>query len=148
MPERILIKLRNVVAGFCLAAITIASGCDSGPKLVPISGQVKIDGKPLERGVVTVWVKGHRPSYGVLNSEGRFSLSTHKDGDGCPVGEFPVTITAEHGGKGDSMKYYAPKRYKDPALSKLDIKVDQPRDDWEINLTWAGDSHTGPWIER
>lgn len=140
--------LRKRVAWLMAGAVVFAVGCDSGPKLIPISGQVKIDGKPLERGVVTVWVKDYRPCYGVLNSEGRFALTTHKDGDGCPVGEFPVTVTSEASGKGDIMKYFAPKRYKDPAQSGLTIKVEEPRDDMEINLTWVGDPHGKPFIEQ
>jgi hypothetical protein len=132
--------------GIC--TLVIAIGCDSGPKLIPISGRVTIDGKPLEMGAVTVWVKDYRPSYGMIDKDGRFELMTHKPGDGCPVGEFPVTVTSETASKADVMTYFVPMRYKDPAQSKLSILVEQPRNDWEIELTWKGDPHGGTYSEK
>jgi hypothetical protein len=131
----------------CLIACAVAcvGGCDSGPKLVPISGRVTIDGKPLERGAMTVWVAGYRPSCSAIGKDGRFALTTHKTGDGCPVGDFAVTVTSETSTKGDIMTYDVPLRYKDPVQSKLRIQADQPCDDWEINLNWAGDPHGGPY---
>src|SRR5437868_2112999 len=78
-----------------LMGCLLVAGCNSGPTLIPVSGQVKIDGKPLEQGVVMVWVKDHRPACGAIGKDGRFELMTHKPGDGCVVGEFPVTVTSE-----------------------------------------------------
>jgi hypothetical protein len=130
----------------CLICCLIVSGCDSGPKLIPVSGQVKIDGKPLEMGVVMVWVKDHRPACGAIGKDGLFQLMTHSPGDGCVVGEHPVTVTSETGLKGDATQFFIPERYKDPKQSELNVIVDQPRDDWIIDLTWKGDSHDGPYI--
>jgi hypothetical protein len=121
-------------------------GCNSGPTLVPISGQVKIDGKPLERGVVTVWVKDHRPSYGAIDKDGYFALTTHKPGDGCVIGEHAVSISSEVGIKGEQTQILIPERYGDPAKSGLKLVADAAKDDWMIDLTWKGDSHTGPYI--
>jgi hypothetical protein len=143
-------SLKSIVPTFCyfvLSSLAIV-GCNSGPELIPISGQVKIDGKPLELGTVTVWVKDYRPAYGAIGPDGRFALRTHKPGDGCRPGTHRVTVSSETAGKGDVMKYFAPKRYKEPDQSGLEIQVEQPRDDWEINLTWAGDSHNGPYTEQ
>jgi hypothetical protein len=146
-------SLRTSMGGWCasaclgICALVAAAGCDSGPKLIPISGRVSIDGKPLEMGAVTIWVKDYRPSYGVIGKDGRFVLTTHDTGDGCPAGDFPVTVSSEVSSKGDIMTYYIPKRYKDPKQSNLRIQVDQPRDDWEIELTWKGDSHSAPFNE-
>jgi hypothetical protein len=144
---------RNSIGRWCalvcfgICSVVVATGCDSGPKLIPISGRVTIDGKPLEMGAVTVWVKDYRPSYGVIGKDGRFALTTHETGDGCPIGDFPVTVTSEVSSKGDIMTYYIPKRYKDPKQSNLRIQVEQPRDDWNIDLTWKGDAHNAPFNE-
>ena len=126
----------------CLAVI----GCDSGPKLVPVSGQVKIDGKPLELGVVMVWVKGYRPACGAIGKDGRFQLMTHSPGDGSVPGEHAVTISSEKALKGDAVQVFIPERYKDSKQSGLNVTVDQPKDDWIIDLTWKGDSHGKPYI--
>jgi len=131
--------------GFLIGFLAV-SGCNSGPKLVPVSGQVKIDGKPLEMGVVMVWVKDHRPACGVIGKDGRFELMTHSPGDGCVIGEHAVTVTSETGLKDDATQFFIPDRYKDPKKSGLKITVDEPKDDWNIDLTWKGDSHAGPYI--
>jgi hypothetical protein len=131
-----------------LFSVLLVCGCDSGPELVPVSGQVNIDGKPLEQGQVTVWVKGHRPAYGVIGKDGRFALMTHQPGDGCLRGTYPVTISSQLGAKDDSITYFIPTRYDDRNLSGLSIVVDQPVNDWTIDLTWKGDKHTGPYVVR
>src|SRR4051812_7524495 len=86
---------------YLVVCCMLMTGCNSGPELIPMSGQVKIDGKPLEMGAVVVWIQNYRPSYGPIGKDGRFSLMTHKPGDGCPKGEHRVTITSEMSTKGD-----------------------------------------------
>ena len=83
MRNKAVIYYIPTMAWGLLICCLFACGCDSGPKLVPISGQVKIDGKPLEMGVVMVWVKGYRPASGPIGKDGRFQLMTHTPGDGC-----------------------------------------------------------------
>jgi hypothetical protein len=138
---------RGVVCSFAVGFL-ILSGCNSGPKLVPISGQVMIDGKPLERGIVMVWVKDHRPSSGAIGKDGRFALMTRKPGDGCVVGEHPVSVSSEMGLKDESTQIFIPVRYGDPKQSGLTLSVAEPKDDWVIDLTWKGDSHTAPYIVK
>jgi hypothetical protein len=133
-----------------LTCVALANaGCKGQRKLVPISGQVKIDGKPLEMGKVTVWVKDSRAAQGYIDKDGRFSLMTYVSGDGCLVGEHEVTVASMRTtNSGENVEYFIPQRYGDPKLSNLKINVDQPNDNWEIELTWKGDSHTGPYIVK
>jgi hypothetical protein len=130
------------------ACSIIMGGCNRGPNLVPVSGQVKIDGKPLEHGIVTVWVKDYRPACGAIDKDGHFTLMTHIAGDGCVAGSYPVTISSQVGIEGNLKQIFAPERYNDPELSKLRVTVDQPRKDWAIDLTWEGDSHQGPYVVK
>jgi hypothetical protein len=131
-----------------LACLILLCGCNRGPELIPVSGQVNIDGKPLEHGVVTVWVKNYRPACGAIDKDGHFTLMTHVAGDGCVAGEYPVTISSQVGIAGNLKRIFAPERYNDPALSDLSVTVDQPRKDWAIDLTWEGDSHEGPYVVK
>ena len=143
--EKTITRCRTIVALLLIGCLA-ASGCNSGPKLVPISGQVKIDGKPLELGIVMVWVTGHRPACGAIGKDGRFDLMTHTPRDGCVVGEHAVSLMSETGLKGDATQFFIPERYKDPKQSGLTLTVNEPKDDWVIDLTWKGDSHQGPYI--
>jgi len=138
---------RKIAWGVLICCL-FAYGCDSGPKLIPVAGQVKIDGKPLEMGVVMVWVKGYRPAAGAIGKDGRFELMTHSPGDGCVAGEHGVTVMSERSLKGDATQFFIPPRYNDKKQSGLNLIVDQPKDDWMIDLTWKGDSHAGPYIVK
>jgi hypothetical protein len=129
-----------------LVGFAISCGCNSRQKLVPISGQVTIDGKPLKQGNITIWVKDYRPASGVIK-EGRYQLTTFKDGDGCVVGEHEVTISSRKKITDDSSEYLIPMIYCRQGESKLKIKVDQPRSDVNFDLTWKVDpQHKGPFI--
>ena len=132
-----------------LICLVLASGCNSRPALVPVSGQVKIDGKPLQQGTVAVWIKDYRPAYGLIDQDGRFAMMTHAPGDGCVMGEHPVTVTSALEFKGDTTKHFIPKKYSDPRQSNLKVTVAEPKQDWVIDLTWKVDpDHKGPWIEK
>ena len=78
----------------------ITAGCnDSG--LVQIEGLVTLDGEPLQSATVTFMRsdgKG-RPAAGVTNEEGFFELSSFRQNDGLPPGEYGVTISKAVDGK-------------------------------------------------
>ena len=60
----------HVVAGAVLLAPLLAlAGCgEGGPKIVPVSGVVRIDGKPLDYGHIQVSPTGWRPASGGIGS--------------------------------------------------------------------------------
>jgi len=37
---------------WALLTLAVAAGCDSGPKYVPLAGQVTFDGQPIENGMI------------------------------------------------------------------------------------------------
>src|SRR5262245_46855356 len=92
--------------------IVVIAGCQKPhPELVPVSGQVTIDGKPVTRGQITVLPEGHRASIGKLDDEGRFTLSCFKAGDGAPTGTHIATVTAVEPVDEHTNRWYAPKKY-------------------------------------
>lgn len=90
--------LRVKVGGLALlpcvaAGIVFVSGCGDSMRLAPVSGTVKVDGKPLPKaGVTFTPIKGGRPAWATTDSEGHFELSTLRAGDGALVGEHVVTV--------------------------------------------------------
>lgn len=137
--------LRNAslkaLAGFCL----LLAGCSSGPKIVPVSGQVLIDGKPLEHGVVQVAPAGFRPAVGTIGPGGRFTLETLEPGDGCVVGTHPAAVIANESTSPSSQRWHAPKKYADASTSGLQVTIDGPTDSLKIELSWDGGK---PFVEH
>jgi hypothetical protein len=82
-----------------LAAIGHTLGCDSGPKYVPVSGVITLDGKPYGDAVITFqpMLTSTNPNPGrgssaETDSDGRFVLKTDEAKDGAVVGMHKVRI--------------------------------------------------------
>lgn len=118
-------------------------GCGDGrPRRVAVSGQVLIDGEPLPHGNVRFVPEGARPSYGKVDSEGRFSLGCFEPDDGAVVGTHRVQVSASEIIKG-KVKWHAPNSYSDYRSSGLVVEIDAPTDDLVIELTWDGQKQGG-----
>jgi hypothetical protein len=144
------VQLHRLFLGIALCSVMLlVAGCGDGrPKRVPVSGRVTIDGQPLEYGFVQVMPKGNRPASGPLDSQGRFSLTTFDEKDGCVLGKHPVAVIPNKSLNATTMKWFAPKKYNDPATSGLQLEVTGPRDDVEFKLTWEGSGQTKAFIEK
>lgn len=78
----------------------LASGCgekvDPGPPLVPVSGIVYMDGKPLVKATLmfnpTPGTKGNG-GFTVSDQEGKFTVTDYSGKPGCPVGDYGVTFS-------------------------------------------------------
>jgi hypothetical protein len=88
----------GVWAAGVLALAAAAAGCSGDPKLVPVTGVVKLDGKPVEGVRVYFWptdmsVKSFqsRMAIGFSDKEGRFALRG-TNGDGIAAGDYKVTF--------------------------------------------------------
>lgn len=78
----------------------VLSGCggkvDSGPALVPVTGKVILDGKPLVGATVTFNPTQGTPgngAFGVTDAEGKFTLTDYSLNPGCPAGDYGVTFS-------------------------------------------------------
>jgi hypothetical protein len=86
-----------------LSLLFFASGCGGG--FVPVSGQVKLDGKPLAN--ATVFFQPEQANAGpasqaVTDASGNFTLKvTSKDAPGALVGKHKVSISASEGDLGE-----------------------------------------------
>lgn len=135
--------------GCLLACCFIASqviGCGSAdpvggadrPNVIPVSGHVTFDGKPLDGANVTFIPTGTEPgAFGVTDAEGKFSLQTFIEGDGAAAGSYTVTIIKNSKPSVDEsvipaidappasvdQKSLVPEHYGDPSRSGLGADV-------------------------
>ena len=90
--------LRGLVGVSLTLGVMMLAGCgDSGPKVVPVTGKVTLDGTPLTIGTVTFYPdesKGNTvvgTSTGMIQSDGSYKLN-YNGKDGAPVGWYKVTV--------------------------------------------------------
>jgi hypothetical protein len=140
MPRTPLVGRVRLVAGAAAVVFAFAvAGCgERGPKIVPVSGMVTIDGQPLTYGHVQVLPAGWRPASGRLDGSGRFTLTTNTPNDGCPVGTHPVVILASESLTPETTKWHAPSKYADEKTSTLTVTIIGPMDDLKIELKSDG----------
>ncbi|HEY1376058.1 MAG TPA: hypothetical protein VGF55_04660 [Gemmataceae bacterium] len=88
----------GVWAAGVLALAAAAAGCSGDPKLVPVTGTVKLDGKPVEGVRVYFWPTDmtaksfqNRMAIGFSDKTGRFALKG-TNGDGIATGDYKVTF--------------------------------------------------------
>lgn len=121
------------------------AGCggDGRPRLVKVTGKVTLDGQPLEGAIVAFQpitqdkAKYQRPSSGISESSGEFTIGTYGTDDGLPVGKFKVGVVKRElvGKLPDDFnsenaaaynlkyKWTTPREYADPATSGLEVEV-------------------------
>lgn len=127
------------------AIIAIASfaGCHSDrPTIVPVSGQVLIDGRPLTYGVVQFTPHGSRSSFGNLDQDGRFRLTCRDPDDGAVLGKHTVAVNGAEvllaNNTMTKQRWHAPKKYSEPATAGLSQEVSSATDNLVINISWNG----------
>ena len=129
-----------------LAGLVGALGCSDGkPHRVPVSGIVKIDGKPLAGGSIMVIPAHERPAGSSIGPDGRFRLSSYELNDGVVTGTHTVTVQYTDPISERETRWLTPKKYGDPRTSGLTVTIEEPTDDVIIDLTWDGKQ---PFVER
>jgi hypothetical protein len=87
---------RTILSTLLLAGLlTAGCGGPAGPKTVPVSGVVQLDGQPLEGATVSFLPKasGARPATATTDAQGKFTLGTFALGDGAVPGPHSVIVT-------------------------------------------------------
>lgn len=124
---------------FVLLMVGCISGCNKGPELVPVSGKVTIEGKPVKAGFVRALPRDGRPALGKIEPDGTFKLQTDKK-DGVLVGEYPIEIIAFET-KNRQKIWYAPMTYNDYLKSELTAKIEGPTENLTFDLKWDTEEH-------
>jgi hypothetical protein len=132
---------RTVVAVVAVAAV----GCSAKPayerpKVVPVRGVVRYNGKPLDGAHVTfAHTTAGISASGVADAEGVFTLTTFEPGDGAVPGKYHVAVSKaedphrtgakdappifQRGAGGQHPRWLIPQRYSNLTTSKLTADV-------------------------
>jgi len=85
--------MRTLLPIVVISLLSLA-GCERGPRIVPVSGVITLDGKPVkDAAVMFLSTPGGRVATGNTDAAGRYSLTTHPSGNGAYEGTHTVTVT-------------------------------------------------------
>jgi len=119
--------MRSAACVTLVALAMLALGCGrGGPRPVPVSGTVTVDGKPLAGGALTVAPENGRAAGGRIGPNGRFVLSTWIEGDGVAPGTHRVEVIAAKPLPGNRRQWLVPKKVRSLATSPLRLEVTGP----------------------
>lgn len=122
-PVLQLLLLANLLSGLVMA------GCGPrNPATTKVEGVVALDGQPIEGAAVVFTPSSGPPATGTTDSDGRFVLSTFKQGDGAVLGQHRVTVgktrTKSTGpDEEEELVFIVPKQYANPSTSPLTCEV-------------------------
>lgn len=81
---------RATLMAVLVGCLVIDVGCSRRPSVVPVSGRVTLDGKPLAFGSVMIQPAAGPAARSRIGPDGTFTASTFAPGDGALVG--PATV--------------------------------------------------------
>jgi hypothetical protein len=127
----------------------LLSGCSGDDRgLAPVSGTVRLNGKPLANAYVSFWPEenGVRAASGTTDANGHYRLTTFQPYDGARVGKHRVAVRAEEVPEGPPKaadditakrgKLLTPPRYSVPDTSGLSAEVIAKKDNViDLDLT-------------
>jgi 5-hydroxyisourate hydrolase-like protein (transthyretin family) len=108
----------------------------------PVSGAVTLDGQPVAGATVTFYrfnaetKQWANTADALTDATGAFQLSTYTRSDGCPAGEYAVTVAITGRGyyDGEPRKNTLPARYATPANTPLKVTVKEGTNDVNLDL--------------
>jgi hypothetical protein len=141
LPIRIPISTGSLMKSFAAALsalvfVSLLPGCGSGgPELTGVKGVVTLDGKPVNRAIVTfVPEGGGSPSYGQTDAQGRYELMFTRTKYGAMPGRHNVEIQTQELTPQDIAEYKAhgeevpedspaiPEKYLEAGALTADVK--------------------------
>jgi len=133
-------------AGALLLAVALAGCSKGGPEELPVhpvNGQVVFNGKPAAGASIIFHPKaggeGAVVARAQADNQGNYTLSTYRDGDGAPAGEYAVTVELRQlikkDGEFESGPNIIPRQYSSPATTRLVFKVAEGANSVPIKIT-------------
>lgn len=129
------------------AVLTTLVGCgdeETGPTLIPVSGKVTLDGRPLTTGGSVSYrdASGLIQPTGDIEPDGTYKLIN--DGrEGAPAGEYQVIVFAseprkETRGHGGLPRLIVHRKYRSPATTPLHVEVSEEAPAGKYDLAVTG----------
>ena len=72
--------------------LIVLTGCGGGPALVGVSGTLTHKGKPVANALINFLPENGRPSSGITDEDGHFTLNYDPEHDGTVVGKHIVSV--------------------------------------------------------
>ncbi|PQO38138.1 hypothetical protein [Blastopirellula marina] len=119
-------------AAATIALLAVVAGCGSSrpdglPETAIVEGVVKLNGAPLNEGVVRFVPEDTtcNPGVGMINPDGTFELSTYERLDGATVGKHKVVVHVEPhlDGSSPDPPVQTPRKYHDIATTPLEVEI-------------------------
>lgn len=115
-----------------VAVIIQASGCGRPlPTTARVSGLVTLAGKPVNTGMVMFHPEQGRAAIGPIGSDGRYTLTTFRSGDGAVLGRHRVTIEVRTLGAGGAVERL-PMTLEEAPKPSLTAYPSDPRVTWIV----------------
>lgn len=129
------------ISGWLATTFLFLAGCSSSEPLVPVTGVITLDGKPIANAAVLFMIdRGGRPATGVTDASGRYQLSTYTDDDGALIGRHEVSVVLNQtdsqgtntpegavSGSGFKVTWIVPEKYSKLETSGLSAEVDREK---------------------
>lgn len=123
---------RTGIALLMFCGVSVGCGSNSDQvETAPVSGAIIYKNNAVTTGTIMFTPKGGGPpSTGEIQSDGSFRMKTYTEGDGSPLGEHSVTITALDAGSGlpedaaSEPRYLVPPKYGRDKTSGLTAVVE------------------------
>jgi len=129
----------RLVIAVAIALVAVAAvGCRRGPRVVPVSGVVEVDGVPLTSGAITVVPDHGRAATGTIGKDGRFTLTTFVPGDGVILGRHRVVVIAHEDLGRMKIKWLVPAACRDIGSTPLTLEVKGRMRDATVSISTDG----------
>ena len=125
-----------------LLSLLAAAGCADGLKIVPVSGVATYKGEPVPSLLLNFQPETGRPSWGITDAKGRFSLDYDAKNKGALVSKHTVSATYRPGTPDEEMGVVKPhpaikaitQKYSDSVNSPLKVEISGPTDNLEVKF--------------
>jgi hypothetical protein len=124
-----LFRWHTLVSTLVTCAGVILAGCGGGSDLLPtapVSGTLAYEGKPVAKGAIHFHPPKGQTANGVVE-DGKFTLTTYKEGDGAIVGKHRVAVDVVEEvptKDGDTTsRSLIPKKYSEPDSSGIELEI-------------------------
>ncbi|MCC9607808.1 DUF4198 domain-containing protein [Blastopirellula sp. JC732] len=147
--------MKRAASLFLAAAVVVAAiGCGGDantPPLGKVTGNVTLNGQPLDGATVEFIPQGGRPSTGFTDASGNYTLLFRADAPGAVIGKHSVRITSQRGRSGgeggeplvEARAETVPSQYNDKTTLEVEVTSGSNTFDFPLEGKRTGKASSG-----